>query len=180
MKSLGKLRIPAPVAALALAAGVTAAAASGEVFAPAYGEATTVFGAGAAQIHAANAFVAADANRSGDLDADEFASMRLIAAELAQLNGFVAVSAGDRVERVLLPIAAPASMSAGERARVIALAYREFYHEAGPDGRLGRREFLAHNARLFARFDHDRDGVLQRQELTRFAAEAASVLSGRV
>lgn len=177
MRGLKSAGLTASVLAVA-AAGAVIAAASTDVFAPAYGDAAVVFGAGAAQIHAANAFEAADLDRSGTLDSDEFASMRLVTAELAQLNGFIAVDTGGVAERVLLPISAPSSLSAGERARVTALAYREFYAEAGPDAKLSRREFLAVSGKVFARFDRDRDGVLQRHELTRYASDTAFLSAG--
>lgn len=151
-----------------------------DAFAPAYGGATTLIGAGAAQINAANAFAAADIDGSGALDADEFASMRLVTAELVQLNGFLTVDAGDVAERIVLPVAEPTSISSGERARILALAYRAFYAAAGPDAKLSRPEFLAAEAVMFARFDGDRDGVLRRQELTRFAARAAFLPAPRV
>ncbi len=167
-----------PGLAIAAAAGAVTAATTSEIFAPAYGDQATIVGAGAAQIHASNMFEAADADRSGDLNSDEFAAMRLVTAELAHLNGFVPIAAGDQPERILLPVKAPTTLAAGERARITAIAYREFYVAAGPDARLSRREFLQINAQMFARHDRDGDGLLARHELTRFATQTAFLPSG--
>jgi Ca2+-binding EF-hand superfamily protein len=180
MSVLRILKTGAPFAILAVSAGAVIAATSSETFAPAYGGPTALLGAGAAQIDAANAFEAADADRSGALSADEFAAMRLVTAELAHLNGFVAVVAGEGADKITLPIEAPAAISTAERARIFALAYQEFYAAAGPDAKLSRREYLARAAQIFVRYDRDRNGVLARYELTRFAAEAAFLSPGEV
>lgn len=181
MSALRIFKAGAPFAILAaVSAGAVIAATSPETFTPAYGGPTALMGAGAAQIDAANAFESADADRSGALSADEYAAMRLVTAELAHLNGFVPIVSGDSAEKIALPIEAPAAISSAERARIFALAYQEFYAAAGPDAKLSRREYLGRAAQIFARFDRDRDGVLARYELTRFAAEAAFLSPGEV
>lgn len=163
---------------VAVSASAVIAAASLEALSPAYGGETMLLGAGAAQIDAAIAFEAADADRSGALSADEFAAMRLVTAELAHLNGFVTVASTDSAETIALPIKQQSAISTAERTRIFALAHQEFYAAAGPDGKLSRREYLARAAAMFAHFDRDKDGVLARYELTRFAAEAAFLSRG--
>jgi len=169
----------APAVAI-VAIGVGAALASGlrsEV--PAYQGMVTELTAGAAQTHARTVFMRADLDRSGTLDADEYASLALVTAELARLNGFLAIETGaDAAAQVSLPIAAPSAISSAERVRIDAVARSEFYAAAGADAALTLEEYLTVKADQFDTADRNGNGQLGRAELAAFAAREAMLSRG--
>ncbi|MBI1364948.1 MAG: hypothetical protein GC153_03205 [Alphaproteobacteria bacterium] len=125
---------------------------------------------------AAATFERADLDKSDALDIEEYASLAVITAELARLNGYVRLAADDALP-IALPIRAPEALAGAERARVEAVARRDFYRIAGDDGRISKREFLAAAAERFAAADRNRNGVLAKRELAAFAARKASLLA---
>lgn len=160
----------APVVALA-AAGIGVAFASGE--GAAYGAATEKLEASRALANAEATFARADRDGSGALDAHEYASLAIVTAELARLNGFVAVDSSESPQIVLLPIAAPQALAGGERARVDAVSRRNFYAIAGNDSRMTLNEYISHQQARFAEADLNRNGSLAKHELVAYAAREA-------
>lgn len=118
-------------------------------------------------------FERADLDASGALDANEYAALAIVTAELARINGFIALAPDSDGEIVALPIKGRQSLGYGERARVEAVARAEFYSAAGADGQMSQAEFAAERAANFAAADRDRDGHLKRRELIAFAASEA-------
>lgn len=156
----------------AAALGASIAPTSLAVAAKAYGEPTLTLGAEAARYHAVREFHRADLDRSGALDADEHAALAIVTAELTALNGFVAFETAGAPATVTLPMF-PEALSRGERARIEAVARGEFYAAAGADGLMTPAERSAELSARFAAADRNRDGVLAKAELRRFAARAA-------
>ena len=167
----------APAVAL-FAIGLSGAFASGAARDPyPFGGAVDHLTADEARMHAAIIFERADLDRSGALDADEFASLAIVTAELTRLNGFIAIeTGGDDADIVPLPIEAPSALSAGERARVEAVARADFYAMAGEDARLTIDEYLGEKSAAFEAADRNRDGALVRAELAAFAAGEAMIV----
>lgn len=162
--------------ALALAAvGVSAAFASADSGA-AYGSTLTRLSAEAARANAEETFARADLDKSGALDAREYAALALVTAELSRLNGYVAYDMQGGVQTVALPVKSPEALTGGERARVLAVAYSNFYAAAGDDGQMSRDEFSGETSKRFKEADRNRNGVLARSELVTYAAKEASVL----
>lgn len=143
--------------------------------APAYGATVSRLTADEARAHAGATFARADLDRSGALNADEYAALTTVTAELSRLNGFIALAADGRNEIVALPIKAPMALAGGERARVEAVARADFHAAAGADGHITRSEFASEQAARFAAADRNRNGALAKGELAAFAARAASI-----
>lgn len=169
----------APSVALACV-GLNAALASNlsELFndRAAYAGAVERLSADEASAHANAMFSRADLNRSGALDADEYAALAIVTAELSRLNGFFALDIGDGREFVQLPEGAPTALSFGERARIEAVARTEFYAIAGEDGLLDRHEYTGEQMERFEQADRNNNKVLVKAELTSFAARAAMLM----
>lgn len=125
-------------------------------------------------------FVRADLDESGDLDANEYAALAIVTAELARLNGFVVLAADGADEIVALPVKAREALGSGERARIDAVARAEYYAAAGADGRMSLAEFAAERAANFAAADRDRNGRLTHRELSAFAAAEARLARSEV
>lgn len=160
----------APVVAL-VAAGIGAAVASPE--SPAYGAATERLDALHALANAEATFRRADLDGSGALDAHEYSSLATVTAELARLNGFVAVEAGQSPQIVLLPISAPQALAGAERTRVDAVSRTNFYAIAGDDARITLDEYLSDQKARFADADVNGNGSLTNAELVSFVAREA-------
>lgn len=139
----------------------------------AYGAAVETLSQPQASAHAAAMFARADLDRSGALDADEYAALAIVTAELARLNGFIALEIGDGQEVVSLPIEAPMALAGAERARVGAVARAEFYASAGDDGLMDLDEYTGEQAARFKAADRNRNGALAKTELVSFAARSA-------
>ncbi|GAB4521409.1 MAG: hypothetical protein Kow00133_08360 [Amphiplicatus sp.] len=163
------------VAVLAVGVGAALAAGSGFEGRAAYGGSLERFSEAEARAHAAQVFQRADLNRSGDLDADEYASLAVVVAELARFNGFLALEIGGEADTIPLPAAARGGLTTAERIRIDAVARAEFYAAAGEDMRLSRDEFVGESAARFSAADRNGDGALVRGELSAFAALAARV-----
>ena len=125
--------------------------------------------------HANAIFARADIDGSGKLDANEYAALAIVTAELSRLNGFYALDIGDGREFVPLPVSAPGALSQAEHARVDAVARAEFYAAAGEDGLMDRQEYVGEQAARFLDADRNGNGMLAKAELTSFAARAAMI-----
>ena len=159
-----KLAIPGVAAACVAGAAL---AATGP--APAYGDALARIDAETAGANAAYVFERADLDGSGDLDAREYAALSIVTAELARLNGFISVVEGDGAPRTAaLPEGAARAMSPAERARVEAVAAREYHEVAGADGAVSKAAFVEAEMERFAAADRNRNGALRGAELDRF------------
>lgn len=168
MKSTLIAALVAPSIALA-AVGAGPEVAKGS----AYGGAVERLTRAEAAAHAAAVFQRADLDRSGALDADEYAALAIVTAELSRLNGFIALGEDGAV--VALPVAKTAALSRGERARVEAVARQAFYVAAGADAKLAAAEFAAAEAAAFDAHDRNGNGRLAQQELSAFAARQAQL-----
>lgn len=166
------------LAAIAAAAGVAAASFTG-TFEQAYGDENLQRLTRAELSQNAWAeFSRADQNRDHVLDADEFAALSIVKAELAHLNGFVSVVIDDKVHKIDLPIAAPASLAQGERTRIEAVARHTFYAFAGTDGEIAADDYIAMQEAMFAIADVNRNKTLAKKELTYYGARQAYLLTG--
>jgi hypothetical protein len=172
-KIFEKLAIPGLV--LAVAAGATLASSAAVEPPAAYGPQAQRLEAGAAAAHASAVFERADINSDGQIDADEYSALSIVIAELARLNGFVAVDFADGGKTVALPIAAPQALAGSERIRVAAVAAREFHLVAGADDMINRNEFVDAQMELFSAADANRNGVLSERELRSYAAWQARI-----
>ncbi len=113
-------------------------------------------------------FDRADLDNDGELSPDEYVTHAIVTAELARLNGFVAVDYAGGVRIAPLPRSTPWSME--ERARIEAAATRDYALFAGGDERMTGDEFVAARLEAMTAADLDRNGVLNGVELTRFAS----------
>ncbi|MGF1545543.1 MAG: hypothetical protein ACFB00_13795 [Parvularculaceae bacterium] len=124
-----------------------------------------------------NAFARADLNDDEALDVDEFRALARVSAELARLNGFIALEVDG--EAYVAPIAveagAPAALTRAERLRIDAVARRDFHLAAGDDQRLDRFEHRDAAARRFRDADANRDGVLRGREIDALARAPQSI-----
>lgn len=128
-----------------------------------------------AAAHARALFDRADLDRNDVLDVDEYASLSVIEAELARLNGYVAFETPTGPRRVAVDVSAPASLGRGERTLIDAVARSEFYVASGGKEVLTKTQFMADRAAAFAKSDRNGDGELVKAELSTFAARGAGV-----
>ncbi len=161
--------------AAAIAAGAGAVNTLADTQRPAYGAPVTILEAAAAARHAAHVFGRADLNKDGALDGDEFSVLAIVTAELARLNGFVAVDLVGGAKTVAVPGTFLPALTRSERALINDRAIREFAVVAGADERLGRDEFVSAEIEIFLASDADRNGLLAGGELTSFARTQASL-----
>lgn len=126
-----------------------------------------------ASTHAERMFARSDRNGDGVLDVNEFAALTIVTAELAHLNGFVAVEKEATVETIGLPVNAPAALPAAEHARIDAVARHAFYAFAGNDGKMQQGEFIGLQDAIFASSDLNANGALTRTELSIYARRQA-------
>ena len=166
------------VAALAAAAGLAYKAADETALAPAYGDSVRTLSADAVATHAALVFQRADRDQDGALDADEYASLSVVSAELARLNGFVVIEGEEGPATVAIASGAPSALSHAEYIRIDAVARSAFYLHAGDDGRLSEEEFANGQRAVFDAADFNRNGVLRRGELEAFAQRQALLTAG--
>lgn len=171
MKSNAIAALAAPAIAIA---AIGAALASGAAERAAYGGLAARLSVAELRAHADAIFDCADLDKSGALDASEYAALALVTAELSRLNGFVALHVGAESRVVPLP-RQQFEVTRAERVRIEAVARRAFYSAAGDDSALERFEFAGMLAERFAALDANRDGSLARRELSAFALEFAAV-----
>lgn len=162
-----KLAFSGLAAAIAAGASLVNSAAVGP--APAYGAQANLIDAQEAGRHAAHLFNRADLNNDGALDEDEYSVLAIVTAELAQLNGFIAVDFAGGAKMVALPHAGRLALSAADKSRIADRALREFAAIAGDDLRLLSDEFVGAQLEQFLANDIDRNGMLTGGELATFA-----------
>lgn len=169
-----KLAVSTAFAAVAAGAGMFSEKEAAP--APAYGVAAASLEATSAARHAARAFEKADLNNDGELDEDEYSLAALVTAELALLNGFYAIDAGDGVETVAIATARRA-LNDAEKVDLLSSAVREFAAVAGDDERLDQSEYVNAQLEVFLANDTDRNAVLAAGELIAFGARQARLRS---
>ena len=155
--------------AAAIAAGASLVTSAVVEPGPAYGAQATKLEIDAAGRQAARIFDRADMNKDGALDSDEYSILTVVSAELAQLNGFVAIDAGRGVETIPVANFGGGDLSSREKARIRERAAREFRVIAGDDERLAEDEFIGAQLEQFLSSDKNRDGILAGGELATFA-----------
>lgn len=155
--------------AAAAAAGASLVSSASVTPEPAYGVSAAKLEAAAAATNAARIFDRADLDNNGLLDRDEYEILSVVTAELAQLNGFIAIDAGRGVETVAIARAGKRSLDIDDKARVEERAKREFRAISGDDERLSSDEFVTAELERFLATDADRNGVLAGEELASFA-----------
>ncbi len=166
-----------PGIGVALAASFALATAPAPSSVEAYGPAINSFSEDLAAKHAVRLFYQADRNGDGQLDRDEFGALAVVSAELARLNGFVAIHLDEVSHRAELPAGAPKSLTSAERTRIWAVATNEFLAEAGANGALGEAEFVQLHLSVFRQADRNGDGRLDGAELKWFAAAQARLVT---
>lgn len=129
-------------------------------------------------VHSGLVFQRADRNQSGALDADEYAALKIVSAELARLNGFIVLEGEDGPSTLALSGQAPSALSPIEHVRVDAVARSTFYLHAGDDGLMSDEEYSSAQREIFDVADFNRNGVLKRGELKSFANRQALVTTG--
>lgn len=124
-------------------------------------------------LHAGQVFARSDRNGDASLDVDEFAALTIVTAELANLNGFIAMDKDASAMTIALPINAPAALSSSEHARIDAVARHTFYGFAGSDGKMQKEEYAKLQHTIFESSDINANGALTRSELSLFAQRQA-------
>ncbi len=155
--------------AAAIAAGAGLVNSAEVAPAPAYGAYANSIDLDIATRHAAGVFDRADLNNDGVLGEDEFTVLAIVTAELALLNGFIAVDVSDGVKVVAAPRRGKEELSSGDKASIKNRAEREFLIAAGDDLRLSKDEFIGANLERFLASDADRNGALSGAELAAYA-----------
>lgn len=173
-----KTIIPAVIATFVLLAGAaTTAGQMNGTFNEAFGEKATEITKEDMTTDAKALFARVDVDGSGDLDVDEFAGHQVILAQLARLNRTVTVEGGVE-KQIPLPDGVAMRLSETERGAIDAVARRTF-HDYADKGRMSADAFAAYRLETMARIDRNRDGVLKKGELERFAALVAKAGSPR-
>ena len=166
-------------AAMLAAAGLAYTSADDKLSGAAYGDDhVTSLSEDQLADHAAAVFNRADRDQNGALDSDEYASLSIVSAELARLNGFVVIESANGPATVALAGMTPAALSPSEHVRVDAVARSTFYLYAGDDGLMSENEYTIAQRSIFDVADFNRNGVLKRGELQAFANRQALISTG--
>ena len=128
--------------------------------------------------HAWMEFERADRNDDKSIDADEFAALSIVKAELAHLNGFILIEGRDGPRRLELPFEAPAALGDGEHTRIDAVARHTFYAFAGADGVMNADDYIGFNEAIFTSADRNKNQSLSNIELKYFAGQQAQLPTG--
>lgn len=164
--------VPAGLAATALLIGAaTTASPMKGAFNHAFGVAATSVTATDIETDAKALFAKVDIDRSGTLDADEFAGHALVLAELARFNRTVTIE-GESEMQIRLPDGTPDQVSHTERGSIDAVARRAF-HQFADNGEMSEEGFTAYRLSMMDKADTNRDGTLKSHELERFASAMA-------
>lgn len=131
-----------------------------------------------AGVHAERVFERSDRDGDRTLNVDEFAALSIVTAELAHLNGFIAIEHEDGVKTIPLSAAGQGALSASEHVRVNAVARHVFYNFAGPDRALDAEEYARLQSAHFKASDLNANGDLNRKELSVYARRQAFVPIG--
>ncbi len=165
-----------PGVALAVLAGAALAAQQDtaiENAAGAYEQSLRQLPAEDAAAHAVDLFDRADMDDSGALDDMEYQALAVVTAELGRLNGFVPVLVDGEVKTAAFAAGPLPALSGPERARVEAIAVRDFHLSAGADGVIDEDEFVQETLERFQSADRNRNGALGAKEIAIFAASTA-------
>ena len=166
--------IASTLTSLAAAAGVAAASFVGLATDNAYDEgALTSLSQPLVAENAKSIFARADRDGDAALSVDEFAALTIVNAELAHLNGFIAVEEAGVAKTVALPIATGAALAPTEHARIDAVARHRFYGFSGDDGLIDEAEFIQFHKSEFNTADMNKSGVLNGRELNFYARRQA-------
>jgi formylmethanofuran dehydrogenase subunit E-like metal-binding protein len=168
-----KLAFSGFAAAIAASVGLVNSASVEPV--PAYGAPIDRLDATIAASQAERVFNRADLDNDGSLSQDEYTVLAVVSAELARLNGFVAIDISDGVRTVAVSTGGKQSLSSTERARINERATREFRVVAGDDERLASDEYITAQLEQFLSNDLDRNGVLTGSELATFALAQSKI-----
>lgn len=164
--------IPAATAVTALLIGAaTTAGPMNGMFNETFGEPAAKVTEADMTLDATTLFARVDIDGSGTLDVDEFASHRVILAELARFNRTVTVE-GETDMQIALPSQVADRLSLTERSAIEAVARHTFHLYTDEDG-MTAESFTAYRLDEMAKADRNRDGELTRHELERFAAHVA-------
>lgn len=161
------------------AAGFAMAAVDDRALDYAYGDAPlTSLSYDEATQHAELVFERADRDGDQTLSVDEYAALAIITAELAHLNGFVAVEQEDGVKTISLSSSAPGALTASEHVRIDAVSRHVFYSFAGADRALDAKEYSLMQSAVFHASDLNANGDLSKRELSVYARRQAYVPTG--
>ncbi|MEZ5893608.1 MAG: hypothetical protein R3C58_10785 [Parvularculaceae bacterium] len=123
--------------------------------------------------HAQAVFLRSDRNGDGALDVNEYAALSVVTAELANLNGFLAIEQADKIAAIALPVAAPSALGDSEQTRIDAVARSTFYAFSGADGKMQQGEYLVLQRTIFTSSDLNANGYLTNGELSIYAQRQA-------
>ncbi len=121
---------------------------------------------------AALTFNKIDVDRSGTLDAQEYAAQAIVFAKIAREQRLVTIDASPAVQ-IAVPQDVESILSARDRLRIDAIARAEFHHFAGDDGQLSPVEWEQARSALFHQADRNADGRLKAEEVAYFATHIA-------
>lgn len=171
-KTLERFALPG-LGAILLASAVLATADAGDHI-NAYGDGLSSLEAETLTGHAAATFERADLDDDGVLSQNEYTALTVVTAELAVLNGFIALEVDGQFRTISVP-ASDNAASSFERTRIEAIASRQFHVASGADLAITKDEYIAFELERFLSADRNRNGTLDRAELAQFAAGTAKI-----
>ncbi len=130
--------------------------------------------------HARTTFARADLDKNNALDVDEFASLTVVKAELARLNGYVAIELDDGPRLITVAVEAFSSLGRGERLLIDTVARSKFYSITGGADLMKEDQYVGERMASFVDADRNRDGDLIKAELERFVALGANISTAGV
>ncbi|MEM1379431.1 MAG: hypothetical protein AAGH41_02280 [Pseudomonadota bacterium] len=128
-----------------------------------------------AMIDAARSFGKFDVNRDGMIDADEYASQRVVVAHLSRFRRSISID-GQTALDFDLPEDVPMRLGASEKAAIEAVARRDFQVRAFGSAGLETSAWQESQLERFYLADEDGDGVLQGPELVTYVRGVAGQL----
>ncbi len=127
--------------------------------------------------HTGSLFASADFDQNNVLDTDEYATFMVVKAEMAHLNGFLAIEVNNKAYKLPLHLSTNSqSMDKFERTRIDALARTNFYTSAGNDQALSQTEFLSNARKMFDQADKNLNGILKGKELKTFTKNQSPLM----
>ena len=129
--------------------------------------------------HALHVFMRADRNLDQKLDVDEFAALSIVTAELAHLNGFIAIGQWRRGANDFSACCRSGGAFSGPIIRVLMrLPRHTFYAFSGDDSHLDAGEYVTLQGAVFDQADLNGNGKLAKKELGVFAQRQAQLRVG--
>lgn len=129
-----------------------------------------------AMIDAARSFRRVDINRDGIVDADEYASQRVVTAQLARFSRSVSIE-GQHVMTMALPEDVPGRLGDSEKAALDTVARRDFKVRAFGSKGLDAAGWQDARLELFSNADANGDDVLEGAELENYLRALAGQLT---